>query len=594
MCGIVGYIGKRDAQPILVNSLKKLEYRGYDSCGVAVVNSGVHVYKDVGRIGHLELTLPRNGGQVGIGHTRWATHGKPSQPNAHPHLDCAGKIAVVHNGVIDNYQALREQLTEEGHVFRSETDTEVIPHLIEKYFHGDLNQAVKRALLDVEGSYALIVLHADCSGLAVARRGSPLIVGVGDGEYFIASDVPAVLDYTDRVIYFEDEDVGLITKEGIRITNNGEGLSREEHRITWSAEDTQKGGYEHYMLKEIHEQPRVIQDTLRGRIWTIEPQVDLGINTYGRITDVFIPVCGTSYHAALVGKHLIEKLCQIPVRVDLASEFNYSTTLLNKTLVIGITQSGETADTLMALKKASVMGCSTLAITNTVGSSITRIADQTFYIKAGPEICVAATKTFIGQLIAMYLFALSLAVGGVKHRGKLISELKQLPNIVQTVLDNQSLIAKYGGYLSQYESIFLIARGLNYPVALEGALKLKEIAYIHAEGFPAGELKHGPIALLTPQTPVVAIAAQDQTYDTMIANINEIKARESVVIAVAGEDDYEIAKHADFVIRVPSTDPILSPVVNSVAIQLLAYYAAKERGCPIDMPRNLAKCVTVE
>ncbi|MCK4723660.1 MAG: isomerizing glutamine--fructose-6-phosphate transaminase, partial [Dehalococcoidia bacterium] len=295
MCGIVGYIGKRDAQPILVNSLKRLEYRGYDSCGVAVVNSGVHVYKDVGRIGHLELTLPPNGGQVGIGHTRWATHGKPSKPNAHPHIDCAGKIAVVHNGVIDNYQALREQLTEEGHVFRSETDTEVIPHLIEKYFHGDLNQAVKRALLDVEGSYALIVLHADCSELAIARRGSPLIVGVGDGEYFIASDVPAVLDYTDRVIYFEDEDVGLITKEGIRITNNGEELSREEHRITWSAEDAQKGGYEHYMLKEIHEQPTVADELLR--LLEASPHVDQMVQRMRSARHLYLVGCGTSYHA---------------------------------------------------------------------------------------------------------------------------------------------------------------------------------------------------------------------------------------------------------------------------------------------------------
>lgn len=594
MCGIVGYIGKRDAQPILINSLKRLEYRGYDSCGIAVLNSGMQVYKDVGRIEHLEITLPLNGGQIGLGHTRWATHGKPSKMNAHPHLDCTGKIAVVHNGVIGNFQPLREHLTNEGHAFRSETDTEVIPHLIEKYFQGDLQQAVRRALLDIDGSYALIVLHADCDQLVVARNGSPLIMGLGDREYFIASDVSAVLDYTDRVIYLEDDDIALITKDRIRVVNNGAEARREEHRIAWSREDAQKGGYEHYMLKEIHEQPTVIQNTLKGHISTVEPQIDLGIMTDTGITDILIVACGTSYHAALVGKHVIEKLARIPVRVEFASEFNYSETVLNKTLGIGITQSGETADTLKALKKARAMGCNTLAITNVVGSSATRIADQTFFIQAGPEICVAATKSFIAQLTAIYLLALSLATGDVKLHGNLTSELRRLPSKVQRVLDNQPQIAEYGKYLSQYESVFFVARGLNYPVALEGALKLKEIAYVHAEGCPAGELKHGPFALLTRDIPVVAVTARDNTYDTLLANIKEIKARESAVIAIADEGDGEIGKHVDFVITVPSVDPIFSPVINSVAIQLLTYYAARERGCPIDMPRNLAKSVTVE
>ena len=594
MCGIVGYIGERDAQPILVNSLKRLEYRGYDSCGIAVLSSGIEVYKDVGRIGHLEKTLPLNGGQIGIGHTRWATHGKPSAMNAHPHLDCTGKIAVVHNGVIDNFQPLREHLTNEGHVFRSETDTEVIPHLIEKYFQGDLEQAVRRALLDIDGSYAFIVLCADCDELVVARNGSPLILGLGDKEYFIASDVPAVLDYTDRVIYLEDDDIALITKNGLRIVNNGTEAGREEHRITWNREDAQKGGYEHYMLKEIHEQPTVIRNTLKGHISTIEPQVDLGITTDTGITDILMVACGTSYHAALVGKHVIEKLARIPVRVELASEFNYSDTVLNGTWAIGITQSGETADTLMALKKARILGCNTLVITNVVGSSATRIADQTFYIQAGPEICVAATKSFIAQLVAIYLFALSFTTGDVKFWRNLINELRRLPSKVQSVLDNQPQIAECGKYLSQYESVFFIARGLNYPIALEAALKLKEIAYIHAEGCPAGELKHGPFALLTPTTPVIAIAARDNAYDTLVANIKEIKARKSAVIAIADKADGEIGKHVDFVIRVPSVDPIFSPVINSVAIQLLTYYAARERGCPIDMPRNLAKSVTVE
>lgn len=594
MCGIVGYMGERDAQPILVNSLKRLEYRGYDSCGVAVLGSDIRLCKDVGRIEQLETTLPWNGGHVGIGHTRWATHGKPSQLNAHPHLDCTGRIAVVHNGVIGNFQPLREQLSEEGHVFRSETDTEVIPHLIEKYFQGDLEQAVRRALLDIDGSYALIALTADCEELVVVRKGSPLIIGLGDGEYFIASDAPAVLDYTDRVVYLEDDDIGVITKEGIRFASNGTEVRRAEHRITWSVEDAQKGGYEHYMLKEIHEQPRVIQDTLRGHISTVQPQVDLGITTDRGITDILMVACGTSYHAALVGKCVIEKLARVPVRVELASEFNYSDAVLNGTRAIGITQSGETADTLIALKKARALGCNTLAISNVVGSSATRIADQTFFIQAGPEICVAATKSFIAQLIAIYLFALSLATGGAKFRSDLINELRWLPSKVQRVLDNQSQIAKYGKYISQYESVFLVARGLNYPVALEGALKLKEMAYMHAEGCPAGELKHGPFALLTPDTPVIAIAARDNTYDTLVANIKEIKARESIVIAIADEGDAEIGKHVDCVIGVPSVDPIFSPVINSVAIQLLTYYAGRERGCPIDMPRNLAKSVTVE
>jgi len=484
-------------------------------------------------------------------------------------------------------------LTEEGHVFHSETDTEVIPHLIEKYLNGNLEQAVKRALLDIDGSYAFIVLGADCDQLVVARRGSPLIVGLGDGEYFIASDVPAVLEYTDRVVYLEDEDVGIITTDGLRIANNGNELNRHEHRIAWSIEDAQKGGYEHYMLKEIHEQPSVMHNTFRGHISTVEPRV-VGITTEAGITDILMVACGTSYHAALVGKQVIEKLARIPVRVELASEFNYSEAVLNKTLSIGITQSGETADTLMALKKAKALGCSTMAITNVVGSSVTRIADQTFYIQAGPEICVAATKSFLAQLVAVCLFALAHTTGDVKYRSRLISELRQLPSKVQTVLDNENQIAEYGKYLSRYESVFFVARGLNYPVALEGALKLKEIAYIHAEGCPAGELKHGPFALLTPHIPVIAIAARDNTYDTLMANIKEIKARESVVIAIAEEGDTEIGKHVDFVIKVPSVDPVFSPAVNSVVMQLLTYYAAKERGCPIDMPRNLAKSVTVE
>ena len=594
MCGIVGYIGKRQAQPILVNSLKRLEYRGYDSCGTAVSGSSIKVYKDVGRIGQLAQTLPPNGGRKGIGHTRWATHGKPSKLNAHPHLDCTEQFAIVHNGVINNYQLLREQLIAEGHNFQSETDTEVVPHLIEKYFQGNFKQAVIQALADVEGSYAIIALCAYSQELIVARKGSPLTVGLGDEEYFVASDVPAILDYTDRVVYLEDEDIGLITPKGIEILNNGKEVKRDEHTILWSLEDAQKGGYEHYMLKEIHEQPTVIHNTLGGHISTIDSKVKLDITIPTGITDILMVACGTSCYAALVGKRIIEELAQIPVKVEMASEFNYSNPVVNGTWTIGITQSGETADTLMALKKARALGCSTLAITNVVGSSVTRIADQTFYIKAGPEICVAATKSFVAQLMALYLLALSFDTKNGKYRENLISELRHLPSKVERILENQQQIAECCKNLAECPNAFFIARGINYPVALEGALKMKEIAYIPAEGYPAGELKHGPFALLTPGMPVIAVTAKDDTYNTMLANIKEVKAREATVIAIAEQDDLEIEKHVNLVIRIPSTNALFSPVVNSVVLQLLAYYTAVERGCPVDMPRNLAKSVTVE
>jgi len=593
MCGIVGYIGKRRAQPILVNALKRLEYRGYDSCGTAVSASAIQLHKDIGRIEQLEKTLPINGSRKGIGHTRWATHGKPSQINAHPHLDCTGDIAIVHNGVIENYQSLREQLIEEGHTFYSETDTEVISHLIEKYFRGNLREAVRRALLEIEGSYAIIVLHAYRHELVVARKESPLILGLGDKETFVASDAPAILDYTDRVVYLEDGDIALITTDGIQITNGDEEIRRDEHRITWNIEDAQKAGYDHFMIKEIHEQPRVIANTLRGHVSAVDHQINLGITTDKEMNDIFMVACGTSYHASLVGKWLIEKLAQIPVRAELASEFNYSNPVVNKTWSIGITQSGETADTLMALKKAGALGCKTLAITNVVGSTATRITDQTFYIKAGPEISVAATKSFVGQLVALYLLALSLANGNVKSKESLVSELRQLPGKVEQLLENKQQIIDCSKYIAKQQNMFFIARGINYPIALEGALKMKEISYIPAEGFAAGELKHGPFALLIPGTPVVAIVVKDETYNTMLANIKEVKAREATVIAIAEQDDLEVDKYVDLVIRVPSINPLYSPIINAIVVQLLAYYTAAENSCPVDMPRNLAKCVTV-
>ncbi len=594
MCGIVGYVGEREAQPVLINCLKRLEYRGYDSCGIALLGRGTEVYKDAVRIETLERSLQPNDSRTGIGHTRWATHGKPSESNAHPHTDCSGKVAVVHNGVIDNFLQLREQLTDEGHTFRSETDTEVIPHLIEKYYEGNLEQAVSRAIVDITGTYAFIAIHADSKELVVAREESPLIVGIGDKENLVASDVPAVLDYTDRVVYVEDGDIGVITKNDVKFTRNGKKVKRAEHRVPWSTEEAQKAGYDHFMIKEIHEQPRVIRSTFAGYISALEPEIDLGIRRDLDFDNILILACGTSYHAALVGKHVIERLAQIPVRVDIASEFNYSDTVLGKTWVVVITQSGETADSMRALKKAKELGCRTLVITNVVGSSATRIADDVLYIKAGPEISVAATKSFTAQLIMLYLLAMARASVDVRSRSSLIAELRQLPNKVREILNREGEIAERGKYLAEHENVFFVARGINFPIALEGALKMKEIAYIHAEGYAAGELKHGPFALLTPDTPVIAITAGDNTYETLLANIKEIKARESPVIAVAEEGDDEIEKYVDFVITVPRVHPIFSPVVNSIALQLLAYYTAKERGCSIDTPRNLAKSVTVE
>lgn len=593
MCGIVGYIGEREAQPVLIDCLKRLEYRGYDSCGIALAASSVETYKDAVRIEALSKRLNPNKSRMGIGHTRWATHGKPSKENAHPHTDCSGKIAVVHNGVIDNFLQLREQLTREGHTFLSETDTEVIPHLIEKYYQGNLEEAVSRAVSDLTGSYALIAFHVDLTQLILARNESPLVIGIGDKENFVASDVPAILDYTDRVVYVDDGEIGVITKGGIKVTRNGREVEKTEQGIPWSLEEAQKAGYEHFMIKEIHEQPKVIRNTFAGYISALEPMVSLGIE---RDIDfnVLILACGTSYHAALVGRHLLQELARLPVQVEIASEFNYSSAILDKTRVVVITQSGETADSVKALKRAKESGCETIVITNVVGSSATRLADDVLCISAGPEISVAATKSFIAQLIMLYLLALGWASADVRSLGSMIAELRQLPNRVHEVLDREGDIAEYGTYLAKHDNVFLVARGINLPVALEGALKIKEIAYIHAEGYPAGELKHGPFALLTPNTPVIAIAARDNTYETLLANVKEIKARESPVLAIAEDGDVEIEQYVDYVIRVPRVDPLFSPVVNSIALQLLAYYTARERGCPIDTPRNLAKSVTVE
>jgi len=594
MCGIVGYIGDKRAQPILFNCLKRLEYRGYDSCGIAVAVSNIEVYKDVLRVEALDKTSPRFDGTIGVGHTRWATHGGPSKLNAHPHLDCTASIAVVHNGVITNFQELRHQLTREGHNFVSETDTEVIPHLIEKYYHGDLEKAVEAALNDIEGSYAIIVLKSGEAGLIAARKDSPLIVGIGDRENYIASDVPAILDYTDRVIYLEDGDIGVVTGRDVKVKKAGTDVTRAEHKVMWTVEEAQKAGYEHFMLKEIHEQPRVIRNTLGEYSRSTESVIDLPAMREGGIESILMIACGTSYHAVLIGKYIVEELLGIPVRVELASEFNYYSHTLARTIAIAVTQSGETADTLKAMRKLSEVGCRVVAITNVVGSTASRIASQTIYTRAGPEISVAATKSFVAQLMVLYWIAMAYSKTDARRIAGLLMELRQLPSRVQQVLDEEAKIMKFAQYLSRFENVFYIGRGINYPVALEGALKLKEISYIHAEGCASGELKHGPFALLGVDTPVIAVVARDSTYEAMLTNIKEIKARGSPVMALAEEGDEIIEELADSVITVPQVDTLFSPVVNVVALQLLAYYAAKERGCSIDFPRNLAKSVTVE
>jgi len=594
MCGIVGYIGEKQAQSFLVNSLRRLEYRGYDSCGIAVADGSIEVYKDAIRVETLERVAPQLGGKVGIGHTRWATCGGPSQVNAHPHCDCTGNIAVVHNGVINNLQGLKQQLISEGHNFVSETDTEVIPHLIEKYYNGNLEKAVEAALRVVEGSYAIVVLMAGEPKLVAARKDSPLIIGIGDRENFIASDVPAILDYTNRVIYLEEGDIGVVTKDSIKIRRDGTEVDREEHKVLWSIEEAQKAGYEHFMLKEIHEQPKVIRDTLGEYTSSAEPVVDLMRLRDEGIESMLILACGTSYHAALVGKYIVEELLRIPMMVEIASEFSYYGQTLARTLAIVITQSGETADSLKAMKRLKEVGCRVVAIANVVGSSASRIADQTIYTKAGPEISVAATKSFTAQLMVLYWLAIGYSKADARRLASMLLELRQLPSKVQQVLDNEDIILQCARYLSKYENVFFIGRGINFPVALEGALKLKEVSYIHAEGYAAGELKHGPFALLGENTPVIAIVARDNTYEAMLSNIKEIKARKSPLIALAEEGDEVIGSLADSVITVPQVDAIFSPVVNAVALQLLAYYTAKERGCPIDFPRNLAKSVTVE
>ncbi|MDD4858726.1 MAG: glutamine--fructose-6-phosphate transaminase (isomerizing) [Dehalococcoidales bacterium] len=594
MCGIVGYIGGRQAQTILLNCLGRLEYRGYDSCGIAVAAEHTTVFKDAVRVKALAQTLPKLEGKTGIGHTRWATHGEPSMINAHPHCDCTGRIAVAHNGVINNSQKLKQQLVSEGHLFVSETDSEVIPHLIEKYYEDSLPKAVEAALHEIEGSYAIVVLMEGERELVVARKDSPLIIGIGDRENFIASDVPAILDYTSRVMYLEEGDVAVVTGDEVKVRGNGVEVAREEHKVPWTVKDAQRGGYEHFMLKEIHEQPKVVRDTLSEYISIAQPAADMTVVGGSGMEDILMLACGTSYHAALVGKYIIEQLVKIPVRVEIASEFSYSGRASARNKAIVISQSGETADVLKAIKQLKNEDCHVIAVTNVVGSTVSRIADQVVYTRAGPEISVAATKSFVAQLIALYWLTLPYSRVDIRQLDEMVLGLRQLPGKIQQVFDNEEAIKSLAAEFARFNNAFFVGRGINYPIALEGALKLKEISYIHAEGYSAGELKHGPFALLGPETPVVAVVARDNTYEAMLANIKEVKARKSPVLALVEDDDDEVSGLADWIIPVPGVDALFSPVVNVVVLQLLAYYTAKQRGCPIDFPRNLAKSVTVE
>jgi len=596
MCGIVGYAGRRNALPILLDGLKRLEYRGYDSAGVAIVGSDLQVVKDKGFIANLEAQLPPLTGSTGIAHTRWATHGPPSKVNAHPHVDCTGKIALAHNGIIENYAALREKLQARGHTFQSQTDTESLVHLIESYYDGDLEEATRKALHDTRGSYAILAVHANEPGKVVgARKESPLVVGVGPDENFLASDVPALLRYTDRVLYVMDGEMVVITPKEVTIKNlEGQAVRREPQRITWSLEDAEKGGFEHFMLKEIHEAPKAIHDTLLGRLANLEVN---GFLSEG-VTSVKLVACGTSYHAAMIGKYIIEEIARIPASAELASEYRYSQGPSDRPLVILITQSGETADTLGAAREARRRGCKTVGITNILGSSLSREVDVTLYTRAGIEIAVAGTKTFIAQLVVLYLIALKMgqdrATLGYDELDRLKDQLRSLPRAAQQMLNKaeeiRALAKKYGNA----RDIFYIGRHANFPVALEGALKLKEISYIHAEAYAAGEMKHGPLALVTPSTPVIAIAVHDPTYEKMRSNIGEVSAREAPVLAIGTEGDKELPKFVDDVIEIPEIPWIFSPVPISVALQLFAYEVARMHGCPIDKPRNLAKSVTVE
>lgn len=607
MCGIVGYIGDKQALPILIEGLKRLEYRGYDSAGVAVHNGHcINISKAKGRLTVLEQRIDPNQlqGTLGIGHTRWATHGEPSDINSHPHTNQSGEIAIVHNGIIENYMKLKDWLQKEGYVFVSETDTEVVAHLINYYYRGDLVEAVRNTLDKIEGSYALGVIakdHPDC--MVVARKDSPLVIGLGDGENYIASDIPAILKYTRRVYLLEDREIALIRRDAVEIIDQyGKKVQKEVFEVTWDVESAEKGGYQHFMIKEIHEEPKALRDTMASRI--VDGKVNLSDLNITReqlekAGKIIIIACGTAYHAGVVGKYVIEKLARIPVDVEIASEFRYKDPLINEdNIVIIISQSGETADTLAAMRMCKKVGAKVIAITNVVGSTVSREADHVVYTWAGPEIAVASTKAYTTQLLCMYMMALDFAdkMGRISagEYQRIIEEIRKLPELAQEILDDKEIIQRCADETFNASSIFYMGRGLDYAVAMEGSLKLKEISYIHSEAYAAGELKHGTIALIEEGTPVVALATQKGLFEKTLSNIKEVKARGAFVIAVAMEGDTEIEKEADRVIYIPRVYDILAPILVVIPLQLYAYYVAVAKGCDVDKPRNLAKSVTVE
>ena len=608
MCGIVGCIGNRSVTPIIVESLKRLEYRGYDSAGIATLNGAeIDITKTEGKISDLENILNlTNNACVGIGHTRWATHGIPSSTNAHPHADCSGSFAVVHNGIIENFKALKDELTSKGHIFSSDTDTEVLAHLCEDCYNGDLERAVREALLRVEGSYALAVISDNEPDVIVAaRKDSPLIVGLGDGENFLASDIPAIRKYTNKVMYINDGEIVRLTRDNVTVsTLQGLSVEKTVTLAEGSIQDAERGGYEHFMLKEIHEQQKALRETMEDRLCELEGSIDFKElrsleDEIKNIESITIIACGTSYHAGVLGKYALEDLLRIPVKVEYSSEFRYNNFLSGaRSLAICISQSGETADTLAAMNEAKSQGYLTLAITNVVGSTITRKADEILLTKSGIEIGVAATKTFTAQILTLYMFGVYVArlkkLIDVETSRNIITSMKSVPGLIESLLDNISNIEKTSSRICEADCCYFIGRGLSYPIALEGALKMKEISYIKAEGFPAGELKHGPLALITADTPVIAIVPKGKTYYKTLGNIKEVKARSAYVIAIANASDDEIVKYVDSVIKIPDVDELFSPMLAAVALQLLAYYAAKYLGAEIDQPRNIAKSVTVE
>ncbi len=612
MCGIVSYYGKKDAVPILIDGLKRLEYRGYDSAGIALIDNGsIQSIKKAGKVSELDKKIDESPlrGSIGIGHTRWATHGEPNDINAHPHQDQSGKIFLIHNGIIENYSTLKEVLTRKGFKFESDTDTEALVNLISDIYYADglnFEQAVEAALKQVIGTYGIVAFCADePDKLVAARHGSPLVLGVGEDEYFIASDASPIVEHTRNVIFLDEAEIVTITKNGysIRSMKDDTIVNRETTEIEFSIEEIEKGEFSHFMLKEIHEQVFTIQDTMRGRIDPEDGTAHLGgiRDQMGRIQDahrIYITACGTSWHAGLMGKYLIEEYAGIPVHVEHASEFRYRKTIVNpETVVIGISQSGETADTLAAIKKAKDYGALTVGICNVVGSSVARETDCGIYTHAGPEIGVASTKAFTSQVAVLFL--LSLCFGRKSGLSpatgqKFAQALTNIGSSVETILNNSDSILGVAKSTVKADNFLYLGRGLNFPVALEGALKLKEISYIHAEGYPAAEMKHGPIALIDEKMPVVCLAPHDNTFDKVLSNIQEVKARKGVIVTVTDKRTSELEKVSDYLIDVPSTHPKVFPILASVSLQLLAYHLAVLRGCDIDQPRNLAKSVTVE